>query len=64
MRKMSRTERRELVERFLDDLRSQRDVDMRDAMEELIHLVFELEGDVRELAERVARLEARAADQQ
>jgi hypothetical protein len=64
MRKMSRTERRELVERFLDDLRAQRKVDMRDAMEELIHLVFELEGDVRELAERVARLEARAADQQ
>ena len=59
---MSSTERHDLVERFLDDLRSQREVDMRDAMEELIHLVFETERDIETLADRVSRLEATAGN--
>lgn len=55
-------ERRELVERFLDELRSQRDVDLRDALEELIHLVFELEDRLETLDTRISRLEARSGE--
>jgi hypothetical protein len=52
-------ERRELVERFLDDLRSQREVDLRDALEELIHLTLELDDDLNALEDRISRVENR-----
>ena len=51
--------RRELVESFLDELRSQRDVDLRDVLEELIHLTLELDDDLRALEARVSVLEER-----
>lgn len=53
-------ERRELVQAFLDDLRAQREVDLRKVLEELIHLAFELDEDLKELDRRVSRLEDRA----
>jgi hypothetical protein len=52
-------ERRELVEGFLDDLRSQREVDLRDALEELIHLTLKLDDDLNALEGRVSGLEDR-----
>jgi hypothetical protein len=57
MRDSSDERRRELVAGFLDDLRSQRKVDMRDAMEELMHLTFDIDNKIDVLTERVARLE-------
>jgi hypothetical protein len=57
---MEHTERRELVERFLDDLRAQREVDLRNVVEELIHLVLEVDNDLADLTRRVSRLEDQA----
>lgn len=57
---MDHTERRELVQQFLDDLRAQRDVDLRNALEELIHLVFEIDDELKGLTQRVSRLEDQA----
>lgn len=56
---MRNVERRELVEGFLDDLRSQREVDLRDATEELIHFTLELADDLNALEGRVSALEDR-----
>jgi hypothetical protein len=57
---MRNPERRELVERYLDELRSQRDVDLRDALEELIHLTLELDDGLGGLEARVSALEERS----
>jgi hypothetical protein len=54
---MRNVERRELVEGFLNDLRSQRDVDLRDALEELIHLTLDLDERLKAVEDRIARLE-------
>jgi hypothetical protein len=59
---MVHAERRGLVQGFLDDLRAQREVDLRDVLEELIHVVFALDEELRRLDERVLRLEERAGD--
>jgi hypothetical protein len=57
---MEHADRRGLVQGFLDDLRSQREVDLRDALAELIHLAFELDDSLKALEERLAGLEERA----
>jgi hypothetical protein len=54
---MGHEERRGLVQSLLDDLREQREVDMREAVSELIHLVFELDDEIRQLNERLSRTE-------
>jgi len=54
---MDHEERRELVQGILDDLREQREVDLRGAMEALIHLVFELDDDIKALEQRVSEPE-------
>jgi hypothetical protein len=59
---MVHAERRGLVQGFLDDLRAQREVDLRDVLEELIHVVFALDEELKLLDERVLRLEERAGD--
>jgi hypothetical protein len=46
-------ERREHLERLLDDLRNQRKVDSDEVLMELIHLLFELDDEVAELRERL-----------
>jgi hypothetical protein len=46
-------ERREHLERLLDDLRAQRKVDLDEVLMELIHLVLELEGEVARLRGRL-----------
>lgn len=51
---MDRKERREHVERLLDDIRNQRKVDMDEVLMELIHLVLELEDEVAQLRKRLA----------
>lgn len=51
---MDRKERREHVERLLDDIRNQRKIDMDEVLMELIHLVLELEDEVTELRKRLA----------
>lgn len=55
---MDHKERRGLVQSLLDDLAAQREVDTREALMELMHLVFELDDDLVALRERVSRLEA------
>ncbi|HEU4980252.1 MAG TPA: hypothetical protein VFT14_03475 [Solirubrobacterales bacterium] len=50
---MDRKERREHVERLLDDIRNQRKIDMDEVLMELIHLVLELEDEVTELRKRL-----------
>jgi hypothetical protein len=46
-------ERREHLERLLDDLRNQRKVDSDEVLMELIHLLFELDDEVAELREQL-----------
>ena len=55
---MEHTERREHLQRLLDDLRSQRKVDLDEVLMELIHLVLELEDEIAQL--RAQRQDARA----
>ena len=55
---MEHTERREHLQRLLDDLRSQRKVDLDEVLMELIHLVLELEDEIAQL--RSQRQDARA----
>lgn len=59
---MGHEERRGLVERYLDELRTQREVDLREALAEVIHLVFELEQDIKGLSARVSNLEDSLGD--
>lgn len=54
IRGVDRKERREHVERLLDDIRNQRKIDMDEVLMELIHLVLELEDEVTELRKRLA----------
>jgi hypothetical protein len=58
---MDREERRGHAQRLLDDLRLQREVDVSEALEEIIHLVLELDDATKLLHERVTLLESRVA---
>jgi len=53
MRSVEHRERREHLERLLDDLRNQRKVDSDEVLMELIHLLFEVDDEVAELRERL-----------
>ncbi|MGE5748176.1 MAG: hypothetical protein ACM33U_13080 [Solirubrobacterales bacterium] len=55
---MEHRERREHLERLLDDIRSQREVDLDEVLMEMIHLVLELEEEVARLRQIVARHDA------
>ena len=50
---MEHTERREHSSELLDDLRSQRKVDLDEVLTELIHLVLELEDEIAQLRARL-----------
>lgn len=52
---MEHRERREHLERLLDDVRAQRKVNLDEVLMELIHLVVELEDEVERLREGLAR---------
>lgn len=54
---MDREARREHLEGLLEELRDQRKVDVDQVLMELVHFVFELDGDLRQLDDRLARLE-------
>ncbi len=56
---MEHKERREHLQRLLDDVRSQRKVDLDEVLMELIHLVLELEDEIAQLRARLP--EPRAA---
>ncbi len=58
---MDREERRSHVQRLLDDLRLQREVNINEALAELIHVVLELDDETRLLHERLSRLESSVA---
>ncbi len=51
---MEHKERREHLERLLDDLSSQRKVNPDEVLMELIHLVLELEDEIAQLRTRIA----------
>lgn len=53
IRDVERKERREHLERLLDDIRAQRKIDMDEVLMELIHLVFELEDEIAQLRTRL-----------
>lgn len=50
---MEHTERREHLQRLLDDLSSQRKVNLDELLTELIHVVVELEDEVAQLRARL-----------
>ncbi len=52
---MERKERREHLERLLDDIRNQRKIDIDEVLMELIHLVLELEDEIGQLRQRLAK---------
>lgn len=54
---MDREPRREHLEGLLEGLRAQRKVDIDQVLMELVHFVFELDDDLRQLDDRVSRLE-------
>ena len=58
MRSVEHKERRQHLERLLDDIRAQRKVDSDEVLMELIHLVLELEDEIGQLRERIAHLSA------
>jgi hypothetical protein len=51
---MEHKERREHLQRVLDDISSQRKVDLDEALAELIHLVLELEDEIAKLRARLS----------
>jgi hypothetical protein len=53
---MEHKERREHLERLLDDISAQRKVNYDEVLMELIHLVLEVEDEVAGLREQLARL--------
>ncbi len=57
---MEHKERREHLERLLDDISAQRKVNYDEVLMELIHLVLEVEGEVAGLREQLARLSGEA----
>jgi len=59
MHGMDRSARREHLEGLLAELREQRKVDNDQLLMELLHLVFELDDEVRSLTAKVSRLEQR-----
>ena len=50
---MEHKERREHLQQVLDDIGSQRKVDLDEALAELIHLVLELEDEIAQLRARL-----------
>lgn len=52
---MEHRERREHLERLLDDVRAQRKVDLDELLMELIHVVLELDDEISDLRERLPR---------
>lgn len=56
---MDRGSRREHLEGLLEELREQRKVDIDQVLMELVHFVFELDDDVRNLNAQITRLERR-----
>jgi hypothetical protein len=55
---MEHRERREHLERLLEDIRSQRKVNLDEVLAELIHLVLELDDEIAQLRDRVTRAES------
>ncbi len=56
---MDRKSRREHLEGLLKELREQRKVDVDQVLMELVHFVFELDEDVRNLNAQVSKLKRR-----
>lgn len=54
---VDRERRREHLEGLLEELRAQRKVDIDQVLMELVHFVFELDDDLRQLNTRLSRLE-------
>lgn len=54
---MDRASRREHLEGLLEELREQRKVDVDQVLMELVHFVFELDDDLRNLNAQISRLE-------
>ena len=54
---MDRESRREHLSGLLEELRAQRKVDVDQVLMELVHFVFELDDDLRQLNIRVSKLE-------
>lgn len=59
---MTREERRGHLSTLLDDLANQRHVDEDELRTELIHFIFELDDEIRQLRDRVSDLAAQGAD--
>lgn len=57
---MDRSTRREHLEGLLEGLREQRKVDIDQVLMELVHFVFELDDEVRNLHGQIAKLERRS----
>jgi hypothetical protein len=56
---MDRQARREHLEALLDELLAQRKVDVDQLLMELLHVVFELDDEVRQLSTQISKLERR-----
>jgi len=56
---MDRRSRREHLEGLLEELREQRKVDVDQVLMELVHFVFELDDEVRNLNARISQLKRR-----
>lgn len=56
---MDRGTRREHIEALLEELREQRKVDIDQLLMELVHFVFELDDDLRQLSAQVAKVDQR-----
>ncbi len=54
---MDRRSRREHLEGLLEELRERRKVDIDQVLMELVHFVFELDDDVRNLNAQISKLE-------
>jgi len=59
MPQMDRRARREHLEGLLEELREQRKVDVDQVLMELVHFVFELDDEVRNLNARISQLKRR-----
>lgn len=59
MRPMDRRSRREHLQGLLEELREQRKVDVDQVLMELVHFVFELDDEVRNLNARISELKRR-----
>lgn len=57
---MERSSRREHLEGLLEQLREQRKADLDQLLMELLHFVFELDDELRDLSARLSQLERRS----